>query len=74
MDLGLAGKVAMVAGASRGLGFAVARTLAAEGARVSMVSRDETAIVSAAEWIHGVTGSRPLALPCDVRSEKAISA
>ena len=31
MDLGLKGKVAMVAGASRGLGYAVARALAAEG-------------------------------------------
>ena len=36
MDLGLAGKVAMVGGASRGLGFAVARLLLREGARVSM--------------------------------------
>jgi len=34
MDLGLKGKVAMVAGASRGLGYAVARALAAEGAQV----------------------------------------
>ena len=39
MDLGLRGKVAMVAGASRGLGFAVARGLAAEGASVSIASR-----------------------------------
>ncbi len=39
MDLGLKGKVAMVAGASRGLGFAVARGLAAEGASVSIASR-----------------------------------
>ena len=36
MDLGLKGKVALVAGASRGLGFAVARELAAEGASLSI--------------------------------------
>jgi len=43
MDLGLKGKVAMVAGASEGLGFSVARALAQEGALVSMVSRDSAA-------------------------------
>ena len=36
MDLGLSGKIAMVAAASKGLGFAVARTLSVEGARVSI--------------------------------------
>jgi 3-oxoacyl-[acyl-carrier protein] reductase len=39
MDLGLAGKVALVLGASRGLGAASARALAAEGAQVHAVSR-----------------------------------
>ena len=48
MDLGLKGKVAMVAGASRGLGFAVAQALAREGAHVSIASRDESAICAAA--------------------------
>ena len=38
MDLGLKGKVAMVGGASRGLGFAVAEALASEGAHVSIAS------------------------------------
>ena len=48
MDLGLKGKVALVAGASRGLGYAVAKGLAAEGALVSMSSRNEQAITAAA--------------------------
>ena len=39
MDLRLAGKVAIVGGASQGVGFEIARTLAAEGARVVMTAR-----------------------------------
>ena len=53
MDLGLKGKIAMVAGASRGLGFAVAQALANEGALVSIASRDEQAIKAAAGRIGG---------------------
>jgi 3-oxoacyl-[acyl-carrier protein] reductase len=48
MDLGLRGKTAIVAAASRGLGKAVARALAQEGANVVMFSRDEAAIAAAA--------------------------
>ncbi len=48
MELGLQGKVAIIAGASRGLGRAIAEGLAAEGARVSMCSRSSEAIVGAA--------------------------
>jgi 3-oxoacyl-[acyl-carrier protein] reductase len=68
MDLGLTGKVAMVAGASRGLGFAVAQALAREGAHVSIASRDENAIRGAAAKI----GSHAHAVPADVRSAAAI--
>ena len=55
MDLGLKGKVAMVAGASRGLGFAVAQALASEGAIVSISSRSESAIQAAAARLGGQT-------------------
>jgi 3-oxoacyl-[acyl-carrier protein] reductase len=68
MDLGLKGKVALVAGASRGLGFAVAHALALEGAHVSIASRDESAIRSAAQRI----GGDVLATPLDVRSQDGI--
>ena len=68
MDFGLKGKVAMVAGASRGLGYAVAKALADEGAHVSIASRDEAAISAAAQRI----GGNVLALPVDVRSADAI--
>lgn len=74
MDLGLKGKVALVTASSQGLGYGVARALAAEGARVSMCSRDEAAITAAAEKIAGETGAQTLATACDVRDPAAISA
>ena len=72
MDLGLKGKVALVAGASKGLGFAVAQALAAEGALVSISSRDETAIADAAKRIENGTGSKVMAMAVDVRDKAAI--
>lgn len=68
MELGLTGKVALVAGASKGLGYAVARALAGEGAIVSISSRDEKAIGEAAARIARETGAKILATPVDVRS------
>jgi 3-oxoacyl-[acyl-carrier protein] reductase len=68
MNLCLDGKVAMVAGASRGLGYAVAEALVREGARVSIASRDEQAIAAAAARL----GSDVLAVPADVRSAEAV--
>jgi len=72
MDLGLKGKVAMVAGASRGLGYAVARGLAAEGVKVSISSRNEFAIMDAAKRIAGETFVETLAMAVDVRSADSI--
>jgi 3-oxoacyl-[acyl-carrier protein] reductase len=73
MHLGLTGKVAMVAGASRGLGFAVARALAAEGAMVSMSSRDADGISAAAQKIQKETGGIVLAVAADVQSAKDVA-
>jgi 3-oxoacyl-[acyl-carrier protein] reductase len=72
MNLGLKGKVAMVAGASRGLGYAVARGLAAEGAMVSVASRHAESINAAAATIAAETGVLTLANAVDVRSAEAI--
>lgn len=48
MDLGLTGRVALVTGGSRGLGYATARSLRAEGAEVVICGRDEKACRTAA--------------------------
>jgi 3-oxoacyl-[acyl-carrier protein] reductase len=55
MDLGLDGKVALVTGASQGMGYGIAKELAAEGARVAMSSRTKEKIEAAA----GEIGARP---------------
>src|SRR4051794_39922781 len=51
MDLGLDGKVALVTGASQGIGFGIAKELAQEGARVAISSRTEEKIEAAAGQI-----------------------
>src|SRR3954447_14181940 len=62
MDLGIAGKRAAVAAASKGLGFASARALAAEGVRVAICGRDRDTVEAAAARIGGDT----VALVADV--------
>jgi 3-oxoacyl-[acyl-carrier protein] reductase len=64
----------MVAGASRGLGYAVAKGLAAEGARVSIGSRDAGHIEAAGGRIAEATGAEALAMAVDVRSAASIEA
>jgi 3-oxoacyl-[acyl-carrier protein] reductase len=72
MDLHLKNKVALIAGASKGLGYAVAHALAQDGATVSISSRDESSIAAAAARIERETGSKVHAMPVDVRSADAI--
>jgi len=54
MDLGLAGRVALVTGASKGIGFGIASGLVAEGAKVAVASRDAGRIEAAAARIGAV--------------------
>jgi NADP-dependent 3-hydroxy acid dehydrogenase YdfG len=64
----LAGRVAIVTGASRGIGHAVARALTGAGARVAMLARGAEALRAAAEPLGA------LAVPCDVADEEAATA
>jgi 3-oxoacyl-[acyl-carrier protein] reductase len=57
MDLGLSGRAALVTAASKGLGLASARALAAEGADVLISSRREDALAEAAEMVRSEGGS-----------------
>ena len=66
MELGLTGRVALVAASSRGLGRAIAAELATEGARVAMCARGEEALRAAAEDIRQATGADVLAGPADL--------
>lgn len=63
----------MVAGASRGLGLAVARALAREGARVSMSSSNADAIAAAATLLSAETGSEVGTFTCNVKSADDIA-
>jgi 3-oxoacyl-[acyl-carrier protein] reductase len=65
VDLGLSGKNALVTGASSGLGLAIARELAAEGARVAMVARRDELLAREASAIFAL-GGHALAIPGDV--------
>ena len=72
MDLGLTGKVALVAAASKGLGRAVAHELAAEGATVVMCARGRDALDAAREEIAKATGADVRAVVADVSTLEGI--
>jgi 3-oxoacyl-[acyl-carrier protein] reductase len=74
MDLGLNGKVALVAAASKGLGYGVARALAAEGAQVSICSRDEASVQKAVATLKDETGAEVIGTACDVTNGESILA
>jgi 3-oxoacyl-[acyl-carrier protein] reductase len=73
MDLGLHGKVAMVAASSKGLGFGIARELAREGALVSLGSRTESDIYDAAHALIEETGTEVLANVLDASDPDSIN-
>src|SRR5260370_29398952 len=73
MDLGLDGKVALVAASSKGLGKASALALAREGARVTICARSEPLLRSAADEIRGATGAEVLAVAADLRTAAGIT-
>lgn len=66
MDLGLRGKVALVAGSSRGLGRAIAEELAQEGAALVLCARGQAELDSAREQIAARFGTSVTAVACDL--------
>lgn len=73
MDLGIDGKIALVLGASRGLGLATAKTLAREGARVAINGRDAERLESALADVKQVARypEHCHALPADLADREA---
>jgi NAD(P)-dependent dehydrogenase (short-subunit alcohol dehydrogenase family) len=68
MDLQLGGKVAIITGASRGIGLAVGQALAAEGADVALIARNKAALDAAAAKI----GSQAKGFVCDTTDDAAV--
>jgi 3-oxoacyl-[acyl-carrier protein] reductase len=67
----LKGRVALVTGASQGIGYAIAEALAGAGARVVISARGEERLREAADRI-ATAGGEVLALPCDMRDAEAV--
>ena len=66
MDLGIKDRIALVCGASKGLGKAVALGLAKEGARLAVCSRNKENILKAAAEISKTTGTEVLGISADL--------
>ncbi len=74
MDLRLKGRAALVTGASKGIGKAIARGLADEGVNLALLARTADELNAAAEEIAAATGVRALALATDIRDDAAVKA
>jgi 3-oxoacyl-[acyl-carrier protein] reductase len=75
VTLALAGRSALITGASRGIGRAIAVDLAREGADVALVGRDPTALEATAAAVEAARpGTRVLALTADVSDPTAVEA
>jgi 3-oxoacyl-[acyl-carrier protein] reductase len=73
MDLGINGRVALVAASSQGIGLATAEAFAAEGCRVAMCARSQQTLYSAAEKIHNKYGGEVFGEAFDVTDASAVS-
>lgn len=73
MDLELEGRRAIVTGSSRGIGKAIARELAREGARVAIAARDAKVLEASAAEIASETGSHVVAIPVDTGSDQSVT-
>ncbi|MBW9103902.1 SDR family NAD(P)-dependent oxidoreductase [Paraburkholderia phenoliruptrix] len=74
MDLQMKGLKAIVTGGTKGIGLAIARTLAAEGAEVAICARDELAVQSTASALAELSGARASGTAVDVSDGAALKA
>ncbi len=74
MNLGLNGKVALVAAATKGLGFAVARELVLEGAMVAICGRNKEILKNAEAHLKTLGNGEVLAYPADVSQQNQVDA
>ena len=74
MDLGLAGSAAVVTGGSKGMGLAIAQTLAAEGARVAVMARGQAALDAAVESLHAAGAPDAVGISVDMTDADSIAA
>ena len=72
MDLELTGRVAIVTGASRGVGKAIAQELALEGADVAICARSRDALDATAKELAAATGRRVIAIVADTTSSESV--
>lgn len=72
MDLGLAGRVALVAASSKGLGRAVAEELAAEGAHLVMCARGQEALGQAVAAVDSMGSGEVISVAADLSSEAGV--
>ena len=74
MDLGLRGRNAVVTGASKGIGKAIASAFAAEGVNVALLARTPETLETAAAEIARAAKVRALPIPVDIREDAAVKA
>lgn len=72
VNFDLNGKVAIVTGAGRGIGRAIAEGLAQSGADVILTARTEAEVLTAADEIYQATGRPTLGITCDVTNKQSI--
>ena len=74
VDLGLAGSAAVVTGGSKGMGLAIAQTLAAEGARVAVMARGQAALDAAVESLLAAGAPDAVGISVDMTDADSIAA